>query len=94
MFGTFLISWLVSLGSIMAAGFLLNIRQTTPFLCLYFAYSIIILYDNQRQNVSLFFVAEKLKFTLDENNRLADETHASELRHMIANVAHDLKTVS
>ena len=91
--GTFLISWLVSLCSIGYAGSVMKIRQTTPFLVIYFCYSLIILYDNQRQNLSIFFLAEKLKFSLGENERLADETHASELRHMIANVAHDLKTV-
>jgi signal transduction histidine kinase len=53
-----------------------------------------LLYENQRQNLQLFVLAEKLTHSLEENERLADETHATELRHMIANVAHDLKTVS
>lgn len=94
MVGTTVFSWLVSIACIIIAGALLNLQQITPFLFTYTLYSVILLYDNQRQNVSLFFLAEKLKYSLGENERLADETHASELRHMIANVAHDLKTVS
>jgi hypothetical protein len=93
MIGTFILTWVISVGSVILAGVLMNIRQTAPFIVVYLCYSLLILYDNQRQNLSLFFLAEKLKFALGENERMADETHASELRHMIANVAHDLKTV-
>lgn len=93
MVGTFFISYFMSLAAITIAAFMLNVRQVTPFLLIYFFFSSVIHYDNQRQNLSLFYLAEKLKFSLSENERLADETHASELRHMIANVAHDLKTV-
>lgn len=91
--GTFFVAWALSMTSIIVSGLMMNIRQTSPFLVIYFFFSITILYDTQRQNLSLFFLAEKLKYSLAENERRADETHASELRHMIANVAHDLKTV-
>lgn len=94
MLGTLLLSWLAAIACILISAFILSIQQNAPFVVVYFLYSMIILYDNQRQNVSLFFLAEKLGYTLAENERLAEETHASELRHMIANVAHDLKTVS
>lgn len=35
-----------------------------------------------------------LKNALEENERMSEAMHANEMRHMIANVAHDLKTVS
>jgi hypothetical protein len=35
-----------------------------------------------------------LQATAEENERLQEENRASELRAMIGNVAHDLKTVS
>lgn len=92
--GTFYVSYLVSFASILLAAFMVDIKQIMPFILIYFFFSTVIHYDNQRQNLSLFFLAEKLKYSLSENERLAAETHASELRHMIANVAHDLKTVS
>lgn len=50
--------------------------------------------DAQLRNVLLFVTNQELKETIVENERMADELHANELRHMIGNVAHDLKTVS
>eukprot|EP01034_Spumella_vulgaris_P044660 gene44660-biopygen37992 len=51
-----------------------------------------VVYEAQRQSMSLFLVSQNQENLLLENERLADETHATELRHMIGNVAHDLKT--
>ena len=63
-------------------------------LMIYILLSGLLLYEYQRQNLATFILTEDLKFALEERERCAEETHASELRHMIANVAHDLKTVS
>lgn len=46
------------------------------------------------QRVQSFLNQKKIKQLLDENERNADASHAMEMRHMISNVAHDLKTVS
>ena len=91
---SYMISWAISVGSLICVQVLLATKILLITIILYVVFSAIILYDNQRQNLALFFLGEKLKHSLAENERLADETHASELRHMIANVAHDLKTVS
>jgi signal transduction histidine kinase len=48
--------------------------------------------ENQRQHVHLFLLSQNQENLLLENERLAEETHANELRRMIGNVAHDLKT--
>jgi signal transduction histidine kinase len=40
----------------------------------------------------VFLLSQNQENLLRENERLAEETHANELRHMIGNVAHDLKT--
>lgn len=45
------------------------------------------------QRVQSFLHQRKVQQLLEENERNADENHALELRSMIANVAHDLKTV-
>lgn len=50
-------------------------------------------YEYRRQSVSKFILNQNLVLALRENERMAQETHATEMRHMIANVAHDLKTV-
>lgn len=50
--------------------------------------------EYHRQCWHSFSISNRLMKTLDENARLAEEVKANELRHMIGNVAHDLKTVS
>lgn len=44
--------------------------------------------------VSHFLSVKKLQETITENKRMQEENRAIELRHMIGNLAHDLKTVS
>ncbi len=46
------------------------------------------------QRVQGFLNQRKIRQLLEENERNADANHAMELRSMIGNVAHDLKTVS
>lgn len=60
----------------------------------YFPLSSLALYEYQRQILSLFEASIIQQNILAENERLADEAHSIEMRHMIGNVAHDLKTVS
>ena len=50
--------------------------------------------DIHVQNVASFLTYHELKETLLEKERLTEQNNASEMRHMIGNVAHDLKTVS
>lgn len=52
------------------------------------------LYDQHRQNVQVFLLTESQSVLLSQIEKMAEEAHAKELRSMIANVAHDLKTVS
>jgi hypothetical protein len=56
--------------------------------------SLLILYDSDRQNTDMMRVINRLRFTMAENEKLQVEVQATELRAMIGNVAHDLKTVS
>jgi hypothetical protein len=60
----------------------------------YASISILLLMQIRSQRVTNFFRSKQLQFLLSENERLAEENLATELRHMIGNVAHDLKTVS
>ncbi len=46
------------------------------------------------QRIRSFLDQKKIQELLEENERNADANHAMEMRHMIGNVAHDLKTVS
>eukprot|EP00981_Chlorochromonas_danica_P013024 scaffold5670_cov151-Ochromonas_danica.AAC.1 len=61
-------------------------------LVIYSMASITTLVLAKRLNLFLFFCGQQLQATLAAREKAVDETNASEMRHMIANVAHDLKT--
>ena len=54
----------------------------------------LVIMDIQKRNILIFIKNRKLKELLLENQKMMEENQATELRHMIGNVAHDLKTVS
>ncbi len=55
---------------------------------------VILLYEHYYQQLSVFLMAYRNQQTIEEKDRDADRRSAAEMRHMIGNVAHDLKTVS
>ena len=57
-------------------------------------FSLFLLIEYHRQNWSSFLITNRLSQVIIVNDRMADEIKSNELRHMIGNVAHDLKTVS
>jgi signal transduction histidine kinase len=59
----------------------------------YVALSSVLMYDHHRSSKAVFQLVSRLQNTLAENARLEVEARAEELRAMIGNVAHDLKTV-
>jgi hypothetical protein len=54
----------------------------------------LVLKENHVTNVAMFIMGNRSQLALEEQDRKADEKSAAEMRHMIGNVAHDLKTVS
>ena len=54
----------------------------------------LVLIDKSVRNIVIFLTTKKLKKLIVETEKSAEQAHAVEMRHMIANVAHDLKTVS
>lgn len=73
---------------------LLNFSSSCVLVCLIQIFAgLAILYESRLSLLSLFFAFSTLRKALEENERRADELHATEMRHMIGNVAHDLKTV-
>mmetsp|Transcript_32388 Transcript_32388/g.54158 ORF Transcript_32388/g.54158 Transcript_32388/m.54158 type:complete len:838 (-) Transcript_32388:846-3359(-) len=50
------------------------------------------LYVERKQAIDSFQFTEQQQRLIDENEKLSTELQASEFRHMIGNVAHDLKT--
>lgn len=56
--------------------------------------TVFLIVDLQVARVKTFLMFLHLNALIEENDRLATEFHSSEMRFLIANVAHDLKTVS
>lgn len=54
----------------------------------------LLFYDLHLQRIESFQKHQQLKGFLEEQEKNADQQHALEMRHMIGNIAHDLKTVS
>lgn len=57
-----------------------------------FLFSLFVSSEYHRQCWGNFLIKFRLQHALGENARMAEEIKANELRHMIGNVAHDLKT--
>ncbi len=50
--------------------------------------------DFQVRNMIIFLSTRNVKETMESRNKALEENHANEMRSLIANVAHDLKTVN
>jgi len=84
-------AWMIALCSFIISCSILGWTQELVSLTILSAItSLLVIVELERQQLKLF----KTTSTLEENQRQAKEAHATEMRYMISNVAHDLKTVS
>ncbi len=81
-----------STGTLMLYTYYNSIYTLVPFLTTFLSIILLII-QLHLQRVQTFLHKRDLKELLEENERNADANHAMEMRHMIGNVAHDLKTV-
>jgi hypothetical protein len=72
----------------LSGSFQTAVFSVVPFML----FSIIIIFDLFKQHLFIFLLCEKLKTTLETNERLCIGK-ASEMRKLVSNAAHDLKTV-
>jgi signal transduction histidine kinase len=84
---------IITFGLIYSAASIASSKSVSVILPFLVFYAILII-NQLKQQLHQFLITCTLKETLLENERMAAEAHATEMRHMIANVAHDLKTVS
>jgi hypothetical protein len=87
-------SWLISVGTLIFCAVRMNSQLLVHPIIIYICGSLAIYYDTKRQNDDMLRLVAALQATAKEVERLQEETRAFELRAMIGNVAHDLKTVS
>lgn len=86
--------WLISLATLVFGCVYMWAASSLASLLLHVLGSLIMIFQANRMSYFLFFATRKLEETLQEREKAANEANALEMRHMIANVAHDLKTVS
>ena len=88
-----MIAWMVGIVTTFACCVQARDKEQTIDLALYILTTLIIFRDSFQRNKMMRDTVTKLENTLRENEKLAVEAQAIELRAMIGNVAHDLKTV-
>jgi hypothetical protein len=88
-----LLSWVATIVSLFTCAILLASSHSYVFLLFYVLLSLVIIMDVYKQNVVLFILGRQLKRQLERNQLKATQEKALQMRNMIGNVAHDLKTV-
>ncbi len=82
----------VVLGPLMVYSMQSVIYNTIPVIILLCIVAVLLI-ELHFQRTNTFLSNRKLQTVLEEREKNADAIHATEMRHMIGNVAHDLKTV-
>lgn len=88
-----LLNWITGFAFILASILASKSYWSFPMLVYYVPISLCLIYEIKRGQLAFFREAHSQRMLLDRTNNQADAMHATEMRHMIANVAHDLKTV-
>ncbi len=93
-FEALLTSWFINCVVLLTYCIILSSADVSVAIVLYLFYSMLIYADSQSRLVKTSGLVNRLQDSLAENERLAVEAQAIELRAMIGNIAHDLKSVS
>jgi hypothetical protein len=88
------ISWVITMITLALSWYMLNSVHFASTFFIYATASILIIGRNYCRTMKMQAENQNLTNIIEENKLLLEETKATEMRHMIANVAHDLKTVS
>jgi hypothetical protein len=71
-----------------------NMYLSKPVLWIFSLLSLFLLVELHRQDHVAFVLASNLQVALAENKWHSEESKSNELKHMLGNIAHDIKTVS
>jgi predicted membrane protein len=90
---TVFFSWVLTVLSLVGMFYQFDLHESVlAFVAIAFI-SFLQLFEFQRQKISMYFLSQKLRGIQTENERLEKDSRNNELKHLIGNVAHDLKTV-
>lgn len=82
----------LSVAILVTSGVIVSSIHSFTFILVYAVTGSVLIYEKERHMKKLFLMNQQLRSNLEENERTADEKNANEMRSMIGNVAHDLKT--
>jgi hypothetical protein len=85
--------WIISVVSTLFCMVYSGSSTSTIFVSYCIIGSLILLTEIKKFNYFMFFSQLKLNDIMIENERIVSESKATEMKHIIGNVAHDLKTV-
>lgn len=84
----------ISVVAMVVSAVYLHDWNAIAFIVLTVVTNLFVLLETRRQSYRLFFAHRQVEQNVKTKPQSVDEVNAIEMRHMIANVAHDLKTVS
>jgi hypothetical protein len=87
-------SWFISILSLIISAIATASIHSIQIIVVYVIISLISMYDSYQSHVLNQSLYRQLQGSMEERHRLEDQQRMSEMKDMIANVAHDLKTVS
>jgi hypothetical protein len=88
-----LVLWVMTMASMLFSMIFAEANGVILFAIIYSVVSLLSIVELKRQHYVLFLTNQKLQDILAEREKAADEANATEMRHLIGNLAHDLKTV-
>lgn len=88
-----ILTWAIVVASLFFTTVWFRSNSSMVLVVYYSAVSFLILCENLRQKYNKFLHAQTLEEAVDESKKAAEEEMTAEMKHMIANIAHDLKTV-
>lgn len=78
-----LLSWVSSIAIVFATIAIFGMHLSLSAVLVALPIPVMILYENRRQSILMFILEQKHRKLLLENNRMAEEIQANELRHMV-----------
>jgi hypothetical protein len=88
------LSWLIILFSLVFSAIALNSIRSIPIIITFVVLSISLMVDGFLMQSFAVKLIDQVKETMEERQKFADTQKTSEMKDVIGNVAHDLKTVS
>jgi hypothetical protein len=89
-----MISWSISVLSMVTSAVAIKSTDSIAIVVIYFLLSGVVLTDSFRMHLKIAKLYESLRLSMEETQALLDQQKLNQMKDVIGNVSHDLKTVS